>query len=38
MPAKKQASFEDNLKKLETVVTRLENGDIPLDQALDQFK
>lgn len=38
MPAKKKTTFEDNLKKLETVVTSLENGDIPLDQALDQFK
>ena len=38
MPVKKEATFEDNLKKLENVVNNLENGDIPLDQALDQFK
>lgn len=35
---KKKVSFEDNLQKLETIVSQLESGDVPLDKALDQFK
>ena len=38
MPTKKKVSFETNLKKLDIIVTSLENGDVPLDQALNQFK
>ena len=31
-------SFEESLEELETVVHNLENGDIPLDEAIDEFK
>jgi len=30
-------SFEESLEKLEEIVTKLENGDIPLDDAIDEF-
>lgn len=30
-------SFEESLKKLEEIVTKLENGDVPLDDAIDEF-
>lgn len=32
------ASFEDNLKELEEIVANLEKGDVPLDDAIDEFK
>jgi exodeoxyribonuclease VII small subunit len=32
------ASFEDNLKELEEIVAKLEKGDVPLDDAIDEFK
>ena len=35
---KKQVSFESNLQKLEKIVSQLEGGNVPLAQALDQFK
>ena len=35
MPKQK---FEDAMKKLESVVTRLENGDIPLEESLKLFE
>jgi len=31
-------SFEDALKKLESIVTRLEDGDIPLEESLGLFE
>lgn len=30
-------SFEESLGKLEEIVTKLENGDVPLDDAIDEF-
>ena len=32
------ANFEDSLRKLETIVTQLEDGDIPLEQSLKLFE
>lgn len=32
-----ELSFEDALKKLETIVRRLESGDVPLDQSIDLY-
>ena len=34
---KDKINFEDNIKKLETIVRELESGDVPLDDALDKF-
>ncbi len=31
-------SFEDSLKKLETIVERLETGDLPLEDSLKLFE
>jgi Exonuclease VII small subunit. len=31
-------SFEESLEKLEEIVNKLENGDVPLDDAIDEFK
>lgn len=31
-------SFEDSLKKLETIVERLEKGDLPLEDSLKLFE
>ncbi|WP_137626590.1 exodeoxyribonuclease VII small subunit [Lactiplantibacillus pingfangensis] len=33
-----QPTFEANLTQLETIVNQLEQGDVPLEQALDQFQ
>ncbi|RRK11025.1 exodeoxyribonuclease VII small subunit [Lactiplantibacillus garii] len=33
-----QPTFEQNLNQLETIVNQLEQGDVPLEQALDQFQ
>ncbi|KRM99525.1 exodeoxyribonuclease VII small subunit [Loigolactobacillus rennini] len=33
-----EPSFEDNLNALNTIVTNLEQGDIPLEQALTEFQ
>ena len=30
-------SFEESLEKLEEIVTKLENGNVPLDDAIDEF-
>lgn len=38
MSEEKQPTFEENLTTLETIVSQLEQGDIPLEQALDQFQ
>lgn len=32
------ASFETALKELEQIVTRLESGELPLEQALNEFE
>lgn len=34
---KKSKSFEENLEELEKIVKKLENGDVPLDEAIDKF-
>ena len=34
----KEASFEETIKQLEAIVTQLENGDLPLDEALNEFE
>ena len=34
----KEKSFDDSLKELEEIVNRLEEGDIPLEEALDKFQ
>jgi len=31
-------TFETNLTNLETIVNQLETGEVPLEQALDQFQ
>lgn len=33
-----QPTFEQNLSQLETIVNQLEQGDVPLEQALGQFQ
>lgn len=33
-----QPTFEQNLNQLETIVNQLEQGDVPLEQALNQFQ
>lgn len=30
-------SFEESLEKLEKIVNKLETGDVPLDDAIDEF-
>ena len=30
-------SFEESLEKLEEIVNKLENGDVPLEDAIDEF-
>lgn len=32
-----ELSFEDSLTKLEEIVNKLEKGDVPLDDAIDEF-
>jgi len=32
------ANFEDSLRKLETIVAQLEEGDLPLEQSLKLFE
>ena len=34
---KKELSFEENLEKFEEIVKKLENGDVPLDDAIKEF-
>ena len=34
---KEKINFEDNIKKLETIVRELESGNVALDDALDKF-
>lgn len=35
---KNEKSFEENIEALEEIVKKLENGDVPLDDAITQFK
>jgi len=35
---KSKQSFEEALKELETLLTRLESGDVPLDEMLDLYE
>ena len=35
--AEKKRSFEDNLKNLEEIVEKLENGEVSLDEAMEKF-
>ena len=37
MENKKEKSFEENLENLGNIVKKLENGDIPLDEAIEKF-
>ena len=37
MPSKKK-TFEENLQDLEAIVTKLENGDVPLEEAIAEFQ
>ena len=36
MPKKK--TFEENLQELEAIVTKLENGDVALEEAIEAFQ
>ncbi len=33
-----QQTFEEAMKKLESIVQELENGDLPLEQAMEKFE
>lgn len=37
MPRKKQASFEENLQELEDIVSRLEQGQLPLKDIVTDY-
>ena len=34
---KEELSFEESLQTLETIVKKLESGDVPLDDAIEEF-
>lgn len=36
--AEQPASFESSLQQLEQIVTRLESGNLPLEEALNEFE
>ncbi|WP_125761063.1 exodeoxyribonuclease VII small subunit [Companilactobacillus hulinensis] len=36
--AEKKKTFEENLADLEQIVTNLETGDVPLEEAMEKFK
>lgn len=36
--AEKKKTFEDNLTDLEEIVTNLEAGNVPLEEAMEKFK
>ncbi len=38
MAEPKTKNFEENLEELEAIVKKLENGDIPLDDAIKEFE
>jgi exodeoxyribonuclease VII small subunit len=35
---KKEISFEESLKRLEVIVSKLESGDLPLDESMRLFE
>ena len=37
MAEKKEITFEENLEKLEDIVKKLESGETPLDDAINEF-
>ena len=37
MAEKKELSFEESLEELEGIVKKLEGGDVPLDNAIEEF-
>ena len=37
MAKEKELSFEENLELLETIVKKLESGEVPLDEAIEKF-
>ena len=37
MAEKKEFNFEESLEKLEEIVKKLETGDVPLDDAIEEF-
>lgn len=37
MENKKEKTFEENLEELEKIVKELENGEVPLDDAINKF-
>lgn len=37
MAKEKENTFEENLEKLDKIVKKLETGDIPLDDAIENF-
>lgn len=38
MSTEKKLKFEEAMHQLEEIVTNLERGDVPLEEALDQFQ
>lgn len=34
----KTKTFEENLQDLDTIVNKLENGDVPLEEAISEFQ
>lgn len=36
--SKKDPTFDQALEELESIVSKLEQGDVPLEEALDQFQ
>lgn len=38
MPEEKTITFEEAMEKLETIVERLEEGDVPLEEAISIYK
>ncbi|MGX7417436.1 exodeoxyribonuclease VII small subunit [Carnobacterium gallinarum] len=38
MSAKAKIKFEEAMQQLEEIVTNLERGDVPLEEALEQFQ
>ncbi|MBR4099346.1 MAG: exodeoxyribonuclease VII small subunit [Clostridium sp.] len=38
MPAKKKLNFEDSMARLEEIVSALERGDVPLENAMALFE
>ncbi len=37
MPKKEELTFEEKIKKLETIVTELESGEVNLDDAITKY-